>query len=540
MIDSKMSAFRLPCTERNFLYFSLIFLFVFSYIFTNFNSHPLINDEAIELLVAEDIPVNHFEFFAPPYRTGIVTEIESLLPYLIHFLQSIFGRDLRAVRFVFAFCIGFGACFYYLLLKNHFSEAYGIWGLFLLFCSAYLGYYSRILTRNGISSLWVCMILYLLWKYLDAARSGRSKTWIMLVLPFAIVCSNLSYTSFKFFSIATYLALLFWSVFYANRKREILLISLNMILAAGVMMFLIIKGHSSLKMLLFRGNYVLVGGKSAGILLDNILCSFLMPFYFKSDGAFLVDMTHITFHRHALSYFLCPFYLIGLASIFRKRTPEVEFHRVLFIILIITTALLGVGGPVLKHHYVSFPLIIFFSVLGYKTVVERAISIVSVSAIQKISLAFLAIYLSSEMIHLTWVIPEDEGLVHETKVPVVMSTEAIEDSERFEKVYVIEGVARDTLQYYVRSNPKIVTIRPGGNEAALVNEDLKKGISVCIVMDGRKTPPVVSSVLGFPECFTRSEKVIDMWEITAFELKNDCLGRISGEDTREALEKQQL
>jgi hypothetical protein len=70
----------------------------------------VINDEAIELLVSEDLPMDHLYFFAPNYHGGNVTLIESLVPYINRLIMSIFGHSLRFLHLFFALCYA-GACY---------------------------------------------------------------------------------------------------------------------------------------------------------------------------------------------------------------------------------------------------------------------------------------------------------------------------------------------------------------------------------------------------------------------------------------------
>src|SRR6266568_232022 len=92
----------------------------------------LINDEAVEMLQALDLPRDHLYYFVPSYHDGRTDLIESLTPYVNRALWRVFGFGTRVVFVFHAACLAVAVWFFYRAVRRLHGPWWGVAGAVLL------------------------------------------------------------------------------------------------------------------------------------------------------------------------------------------------------------------------------------------------------------------------------------------------------------------------------------------------------------------------------------------------------------------------
>lgn len=485
----------------------------------------VINDEAIELLVSEDLPMDHLYFFAPNYHGGNVTLIESLVPYSNRLIMSIFGYSLRFLHLFFALCYA-GACYlFFRLLSSYFQKnLFALYGTVLLGGASYASFFNRILTRNGISMLWSCLMLLVLYQALKASQSPHNRKGHWFGISVVLTLAFWTYTSFKFIILAVYLSLGLWCLSqpfpprHAARRRV-----WSHPILSGMFTFCCISGlllitQTSFYFTIFRGSYVLDGSWNELVkkYASHLVSSLLLPMYFQPGGDFLIEVTHAAYNRQMLSIFLAPFFVLGVCDSLTFKKSGFGFQQLVLWIWILGTAMLALGGPQLKHHFALFPLVMFLTICGLWQAAEWITLIFHPRSCTIVAIMFLMAVIGGETHHLFRKVPLNSLLRLDSGLPAAVAREALQQAQTASKVYILEGWGRDAVQFYTRQHP---AIRYTGNHPTMPIEmetDLQAHQSIVIVTDTDAPPQFF---VTHPSLFSRFQQQThsgDQWIVTTY------------------------
>ncbi|GAK58508.1 4-amino-4-deoxy-L-arabinose transferase and related glycosyltransferase of PMT family [Candidatus Vecturithrix granuli] len=504
-----------------------LFIVCFCFTFAFSETIPktgVINDEAIELLVSEDLPTDRVYFFAPNYQGGNVTLIESLVPYVNLAIMSISGHSLIFLHLFFALCHA-GACYlFFRLLQAHFQQtSFALYGAILLGGASYANFFNRILTRNGISMLWSCLILLVLYQALKTSQTHRRNVLYWLILPVVLTFAFWTYTSFKFIIVAIYLSLGLWAVFqsfssryFARRAWRYPLLSciLTLCCIAGLLLI----SQTSFHFTIFRGSYVL-GGNWAEVFrkyASHFVSSLLLPVYFKPGGDFLIEVTHTAYNRQTLSIFLAPCFILGVWNSLTFKKSSFGFQQLVLCIWLLGTAMLALGGPQLKHHFALFPIVMFLAICGLWRVAEWVSLMLPPRSFNIVAVIFLLAVVGGETNHLFRKIPLDSLLRLDSGLPAAVAREALQQAQTVSKVYLIEGWGRDAVRYYTRYHPNIRYILNHLPIPIEMENDLQTNQSIAIVTD-RDAPPEFFTPHPFLSSrFRKQSQPGERWVVTTY------------------------
>jgi len=499
-----------------YVYFSLVY---------NSGASGLFNDEAIELLVSQDMPLKGFYFFAPGYKGSQIIPLESLVPYVNRLIFSIAGLHLIFIRLFFMLCLALACCFFYRVVERYYSQAYGILGVILLAGSSYTNFYNQILHRNGVTFLWTCAFIWLMYKYMVMTLSGGRRVYILSALPLVVVLSNLTYTPFKFLSPVIYIALVVWTLVYASRKRECLAALLSLGIAALAGYALLRAGGSSVDFILSRGNYVVAKGFGVRLYLSNVARSLLLPLCYSESPDFHIEMTHIGFHRHTLSYVLVPFFAWGILVSLLGSADRTGFQKLILAVWVCGTALLALGGPELKHHYALFPFVILISLFGFHSCMVWLERYFSIGMISWGTIIIVVLFLLSEARHLYWANQQNEAIFLEKRMPRALALTALKRVNQLSRVYLIEQYGKDSLRFYTRHEPRIVYLASEaeqGFQTSLMS-DIKNGLTVGIVVNGGIVPRILTQDKNLKDCFERVNETVNGRPVSVYLLNKECV-----------------
>jgi len=500
--------------------------FLFSFAFYDFVPKGMINDEAVELLQALYLPRDGFYYFAPhylPYPGFVqVHEIESLVPYVNLLIFHIFGEDLLYIHLFYALCYCVACYVFFCLVRGAFgSETWGWMGALILGGSSYPAFYSRVLTRNGISLLWAVVILWLLWKVVGGASAKIKRALYLLYIPVILVLSILTYTSFKFIAAAVYLSLI-TRCLAAPRRKDLGYAMSSAAVTLLLIVLLVVLSGTSVRPVIFRGAYVLGKSFEIGGYLRHVGSSFLLPVFFKSGGDFMSDMTHDVFDRQMLSFIIAPFFILGLWECTMRWRVEFGFAPFVLTLWLWGVFILGAGGPSLKHQYALFPLVVFISLCGIQWAYRRASRVVNRAVIAVAVAALLCIFLASEARHLFRTIPADGRLHWETVRPRAVAEEALRCSRSAFKVYIVGCMQIDAMRFYTRREPKVRVIRDQREMDPELKSDLVRGDPVAIVVEGDGLPDFMAAAPPLASCFEKRSRRVSQLSVVTYLSRAEC------------------
>ena len=511
----------------------LLFAFCFLLAFVFSGSIPkegVINDEAIELLVAQDLPTDQVYYFAPNYQGGSVVLIEALVPYANLLISRVFGYDLRFIHLFFALCYGLACYVFFLLVKDVYrSEKFAVFGTILLAGASYACFYNRILTRNGISILWTSLLMWVVWKILHASTEHRKSSLYLLCLPLVLILALWTYTSFKFINAAVYVSLGMWCLSYsplrkAAKKKEWGYLFSSVAITFLLFLALLVISKTSLHYVIFRGSYVLGGSLGAALkkYLSHLVYSLLLPVYFKPGGDFLIEVTHTAYNRHTLPIFLVPFFLLGVWETLRLWKKSFGFQQVTLLIWFFGTALLAVGGPNLKHHFALFPCVLWIALYGLKQVADWVSSVFHDRTVTLLAIAFIAVYFGGELHHLYNNVPQDGLLILDAGLPKAVSQVTLRQVETGTDVYLVEGWGRDAVRLYTRKNPNIHYIPNVETVPQEIQTKMLSHQSLSIVREGKDVPEFFKAHPNLNRCFEKNVQHVGRWDVSVYLLRGDC------------------
>ena len=491
----------------------------------------VINDEAIELLVSEDLPTDRVYFFAPNYQGGNVTLIESLAPYINLAIMSISGHSLRFLHLFFALCHT-GACYlFFRLLHAYFEQvSFALYGAILLGGASYATFFNRILTRNGISMLWSCLMLLVLYQALKISQTHRRRALYWLILPVVLTLAFWTYTAFKFIIVAIYLSLGLWSLFqvFSLRyfaRRAWRYPALSCVLTLCCIAGLLLISQTSFHFTIFRGSYVL-GGNWAEVFrkyASHLVSSLLLPVYFKPGGDFLIEVTHAAYNRQTLSLFLAPCFILGVWNALAFKKSGFGFQQLVLCTWLLGTAMLALGGPQLKHHFALFPFVMFLAICGLWQAAEWLTLIFRPRSFNIIAAIFLLAVVGGESNHLFRKIPLDGLLRLDSSLPAAVAREALQRTQTVSKVYLVEGWGRDAVRFYTRRHPNIRYILNHSPISVEMERDLQAHQTIAIVTDREAAPEFFATQNTLsPSCFHKQVSPGEGWVVTTYLSKPQC------------------
>jgi len=404
-----------------------------------------INDEAVEILQARDLPFDRYYLFAPPYRDGFVDVVESTGLYLVHFSEQLLGEGLFAIRFPYllSFCIG--VVIFSRLAGDLGGRAAANAALVLAAGSSYLLFYNRVSTRNGFSFMWIALLMTIIVRIVDRRRD----IWLLVALPVIGAISISSYSAFKLIVPALYCVILYDAFLRPPRLRQALFVLTSIAALVLILLFLVFISNTPLKELIGRGSYVLRFGENPGqTIIRHFILAVALPVYLGTGKEFIIDITHAVFNRHAMSWVLVPLLLVSLASILRKGAASARSERILVLAWLVSTALLSLGGPSLKHLHAVFPLLLLMPVLGVARLYEKLRARSARQALMVTALICL-FSVGLEMHHLLRVIPSSPVLDLEVREPR-RRAEVVRHLAREGSLIYAEDFAKDTMRLLTR------------------------------------------------------------------------------------------
>lgn len=487
----------------------------------------LINDEAVEILQSQDLPTDRFYFFTPNYQGGNADIIESFMTYVGFSIRKIFGANLYYLHLFYSlyFCAAFG-CFLYLLRRLYQDMAIVGWGSLFFCSSSYALFYNRILTRNGISLLWSTLLLLVIWLIFN--DTGKIQTFsLLLCLPLVVVGSLWTYTSYKFLTIAIYMALaLHWfslPKYFRKKRQHGLLLTGSFLTMITLFSGCLLLGGTSFSSFFFRGSYVLRGEFSLAVkrYFFHLIRSLLLPVFHQIGGDFLMDVTHLAYNRQMLSWLLIPFFFIGIGRVLVTWHKKFDFFHIVFLVWGFSTIALAVGGPHLKHHFALFPFVMLLTIHG----IDKIYQIGRFHINKRILLILMAVYcfgvISGEVWHIMWKIPTNNMLILDTRFPMAFSQKAQALLATMPKVYIVEGYGRDATRYYTRQNPRVRYLWNQNNLPGEMRDDIKNNRAIGIVIQGKNDPNFLVQGKGVLQCFQKSIERIDQWDVTSYSLNGN-------------------
>lgn len=480
----------------------------------------VINDEAVELLQAQDLPLDRLYVFTPNYRGGNADLIESLTSYVSFGLWKLFGTNLWPMHgfYALSYCAAAVLCF--ALLRQVYREAGLRVGGAVLFCgSSYALFFTRIITRNALSLLWSTLLLLILRHIVDTT-SRPPKTALLAWLPVALTCALWTYSSFKFVAVAVYMALLaHWLRLPRYRVEKMatggyLLGSVSVFV--GLVSGLLFLGGTSVSVFLFRGSYVLQGGLgvAARRYVMHLARSLMLPVLYLPGGDFLMDVTHTAYARQMLSWLLAPLFFLGIWRLLRTWRRAWGVPHLALAIWLLATLPLALGGPHLKHHFALFPCVFLVAMQGMQAVYQWGRRHVRENAVFVLTGVFCVGVVAGEVRHLAGTIPANPLLILDTRLPAAFARHALALAARQPKVYIVEGYGRDATRYYTRHVPTIGYIWNHAPVSDAMRADLARDQAIGIVTQGRAEPPCIAQI---PDgCVETLTERVDRWEMTTY------------------------
>ncbi|CAM2842805.1 hypothetical protein [Rariglobus hedericola] len=337
---------------------------------------PLINDEALELIQGVGMPLDKFYFFTPDsvYPMGTADIIETFCPYIVRFAVDAGGEFGPQTSSVFLLRGFYAAC--YLMGCVAFAWAAGkLWGAgwaagagLALASSPFVLVINNILTRNGISILWVCLIVAALvwWTRRDAKQSVVSTYTPALVVAGLLILGCWTYTAFRLVAIAVYAALVVDWWYFEKTKARAIKVMVSGILFGAVLLVLMAWNSDSLLIILRRGGYAV--GDSSGYL-ARLALTLATPFNHPGNRVtpFIIEDVHALVGGAVLSKWLAVFFVVGWLAAW------VGSCRVAFMAAVIWTTgmlLCAVAGPNFKYLLPFMPFALLLAISGLRMCVQ--------------------------------------------------------------------------------------------------------------------------------------------------------------------------
>lgn len=461
------------------------------------------NDEAIELLVAEDLPFDQLYFYAPPYEGGTVNPIEALVPYLLAGWWNVLGQSVMTTHLFYALFFVLAAYLLYRVFGRRNEVAWGILASLVFSLSAYGNYFSRILVRNATSTFWSILLFTLFLSTLNNRGSRRSKL---------IHCLSLSVASFL--AIYTYTSLLFvvaailgtWALIYIRRKEwgELQWV-LGVSIATTLLLYMIgWISHQPLKMIVSRSAYVISSNttlETYGLYLYQAL---LLPFHLFDvfqQGNFFTEETHRMFGRGMLPVGTSILFFIGLwrasVSTWKGETNE----TLAFPIWLFSTTALSVGGPSLKVAHCTFPFVIILAVTGARFLFALISGLRGRTAAFASILLLLSAGVLQDAFHFIGYLPTNNHHIVDGAGPNQLANEALRLREKSAFVVVSSG-GMDLVRWRTRSRENMKFIMPSDVTLQSLNEQIEKTQPFSFVQGDPGSPPATRALRESYPCHT--------------------------------------
>ncbi len=334
---------------------------------------PLYNDEGVELLQAEALTLDRFNFFAGTYPGGHADWVEAM-PLYVHRVAFIglTGNDAVArhdfenrARLIRVALFGVISILIYLILVRPYGTVWATAGALLWSGSAYALLSNQILTRNVWSPLWLALA------FLAASRGWNQREsdgkWLCwtVVLPISLFFGVWSYSIFKAFSCALYAALA-WRIVREGAWRSAFTLFAGGLLFGGLILISATLSEIDFQSVLTRGAYTFRPNSSYG---KNLLGCVLMVFQWQPpNGHFIIEAVHDTIRLPLLPWVVSPFFAVGLLAALRARdgTLKLAAGTVAF-----TLPFVALAGPNVKYPYGLTPLLLVVVIGGMHALARR-------------------------------------------------------------------------------------------------------------------------------------------------------------------------
>jgi hypothetical protein len=334
---------------------------------------PLYNDEGVELLQAEALKLDRFDFFAGTYPGGYTDWVEAM-PLYVHRIAFIGLAGNEAVvrhdfenraRLIRVALFGVISVLIFLILARPYGTVWATAGALLWSGSAYALLSNQILTRNVWSPLWLALAFLAASRGWNQRESDGKWLWWTLVLPVSLFFGVWSYSIFKAFSCALYAALA-WRIVREGAWRSVGALFAGGFLFGGLILISATLSGMDFQTILTRGAYTFRPNSSYG---KNLLGCVLMVFQWQPpNGHFINEAIHDTIRIPLLPWVVSPFFAIGLLAAVHARdsTLKLAAGTVAF-----TLPFVALAGPNVKYPYGLTPLLLVVVIGGMHALALR-------------------------------------------------------------------------------------------------------------------------------------------------------------------------
>jgi hypothetical protein len=487
----------------------------------------LINDEAVEMLQALDVPHDHLYYFVPSYRDGRTDLIESLTPYVNRALWHVFGFGTRVVLVFHAACLAAAVWFFHLAVRRIHGPWWGVAGAVLLGGSSYVLFYDQILTRNALSPFWSAILIALAVAAIGEAGDPRRERRLLLSLAAVLVMGMATYTSFKLLLPAVYLAFAL-CLLVQRRSRGWAALAGSALLVVALTFVALKATHTPTQGLLQRGQYAMVRWNNAHLYRQHLWRTYVLPIWQDPRyKEFITEETNDGYARCMLPLVLAPFFVIGcIRTALRARRSPAE----LWILATFVTAvpLFALGGPNLKHCLALFPWIAALTIGGLRSVYEGLAARATRERMHQAVAAMAVLFLASEGFHLLHTIPSNEALAFMTQISDTTARVVADNVGDRKHVLVISILGVDTLRFDLRRE----SLRRGAAAPSVylfrdvLDADLARHLSedtdAMIVLQGGKEPRFLGDDDVLRDCFSGRVERVDRFRATLYTRKATC------------------
>jgi hypothetical protein len=366
-----------------------------------------INDEAVELLQALDLPSDHWYYFVPAYRGGVVDLIESLPSYLNRGLWHCFGSGPRPILVFHAGLLAAAVGLLQRAVRRTYGPGWGLVAAILLGGSSYTLFYDQLLTRNALSPFWGALVVWLAVVTLTAVRTPVCLA-ALGGLSVAVTLAMASYTSFKLLAVPLYFALLLALV--GQRRWVVAGGALLSALLVALLTATALQATETPAAVVFeRGRYAMASPRDLPRFGRHLWRTAVLPMVRDPEYRdFVTEETNDGYARAMLPPIAAPFFALGLVGAFRRgRSAPVEAWCAWTFLLAVPV--FALGGPNLKHCLVLFPWIATSTAFGLRCASRWALPRWEEAAALGVGLV-LALFAMAEARHLLVTIPSNPRL----------------------------------------------------------------------------------------------------------------------------------
>lgn len=328
----------------------------------------LTNDSAVEILQVRDFQPWSIQAFIPSYKHGLVAVIESAYGYFMQPFLWMLGEDISTFTLALGMVFASTTALFFVLVRKIFSFPVAVLTTLVYVTSAYTIWWPLLLLRNAFGPLLVILIL-LGFIYL---RSNHLRCGFSLLIIASFVAVN-TYSTFKVVVPALFASAFLAGILSDGGKaytQKIAVAAAILVLLLGIFF---ISADINLNLLL-RGNYMLHGNdldinRDVKTYALFFVRSFFLPVYQNPDG-FLAEPTHFIFGRSMLNIWLSGVWILGLGAALYQAIKKEPTAVMCLSSLVLSAAILCIGGPSLKTHFALVPIEFILVAYGLHTIIK--------------------------------------------------------------------------------------------------------------------------------------------------------------------------